>query len=104
MNLQKIPFDEAKETIKTALKPLGDEYIEILNHGLENNWIDVYPKDGKKNGAYSWGDYDSDPFILLNYTDDLDSLFTTAHELDTPCIPISQEKIMIEFTQNIVYS
>lgn len=78
---KKIPFDEAKETIKTALKPLGDEYIEILNHGLENNWIDVYPKDGKKNGAYSWGDYDSDPFILLNYTDDLDSLFTTAHEL-----------------------
>lgn len=64
----------------------------------------MYPKDGKKNGAYSWGDYDSDPFILLNYTDDLDSLFTTAHELGHSMHSYFSRKIMIEFTQNIVYS
>ncbi len=76
-----IPYEEAKEILLKALAPLGDEYIEILKEGFESNWIDVYPREGKKSGAYSWGEYKSSPYILMNYTDDLDSLFTLAHEL-----------------------
>ncbi|WP_054252515.1 oligoendopeptidase F [Neofamilia massiliensis] len=78
---KKIPYEEAKETILEALKPLGDEYISILKEGFESNWIDVYPKDGKRSGAYSSGSYDSEPYILMNYNENLDSMFTLAHEL-----------------------
>lgn len=78
---KKIPYEEAKETILEALKPLGEEYISILKEGFESNWIDVYPKDGKRSGAYSSGSFDSDPYILMNYNENLDSMFTLAHEL-----------------------
>lgn len=77
----KIEYEDAKEIILKALAPLGDEYIETLRKGFEENWIDVYPRDGKRSGAYSWGEYKSDPYVLMNYTNDLDSLFTLAHEL-----------------------
>lgn len=78
---RKIPYEEAKEIIINALRPLGDEYIEIIEKAFNENWIDVYPREGKKSGAYSWGCYDSEPYILMNYTDDMNSLFTLAHEL-----------------------
>lgn len=77
----KVSYEEGKEIVLKALRPLGDEYIEILKEAFENRWIDVYPQDGKRSGAYSSGSYDTDPYILMNYTDDLDSVFTLAHEL-----------------------
>lgn len=77
----KIEYEDAKEIILKALAPLGEEYIETLKKGFEENWIDVYPREGKRSGAYSWGEYKSNPYVLMNYTDDLDSLFTLAHEL-----------------------
>ncbi|KPU27793.1 oligopeptidase PepB [Caloranaerobacter sp. TR13] len=76
-----IPYDEGKKIVLEGLKPLGDEYIGVVKEGFNSRWIDVYENKGKRSGAYSWGTYDSDPFILLNYQDNLDSVFTLAHEL-----------------------
>ncbi|WP_069649161.1 oligoendopeptidase F [Caloranaerobacter ferrireducens] len=76
-----IPYEEGKKIVLEGLKPLGDEYIEIVREGFNSRWIDVYENRGKRSGAYSWGTYDSYPFILLNYQDNLDSVFTLAHEL-----------------------
>ena len=69
-----------KELITEGLKPLGEDYIEVLNRGFDDRWVDVYPREGKAGGAYSWGSFDTDPYILMNYTDTLDSMFTLAHE------------------------
>lgn len=78
---RKITFEEAKEILLEALKPLGEDYIQTMKQGFEDRWIDVYPREGKKSGAYSFGHYTSAPYILMNYNDNLDSLFTLAHEL-----------------------
>lgn len=78
---KKYPYEEGVRLIKEALKPLGDEYSEILNTAFTDRWIDVYPQKGKKGGAYSFGSYDTYPYVLMNYTDDLDSVSTLAHEL-----------------------
>lgn len=78
---KKITYDEGKEIILKGLTPLGDEYLEIIKEAFDNNWIDVYPQPGKRPGAYSSGSYDTEPYILMNYTDNLDSVFTLAHEL-----------------------
>jgi len=77
----KISYDEAKKLVLDGLKPLGEEYLNVVRHGLESRWVDVYENRGKRSGAYSWGTYDSEPFILLNYQDTLDNAFTLAHEL-----------------------
>ena len=77
----KIPYEEAQEIILNALKPLGEEYLGLIKRAFEENWIDVYENEGKQGGAYSWGSYDSHPYILMNYKDDLNSLFTLIHEL-----------------------
>ena len=77
----KIPYEEAQEIILNALKPLGEEYLELIKRAFAENWIDVYENEGKQGGAYSWGSYDSHPYILMNYKDDLNSLFTLIHEL-----------------------
>lgn len=74
-------FEEAKELVINAVKPLGEEYQNIMRKAFDENWIDVYPREGKKSGAYSGGCYDSNPYILLNYTGNLDSVFTLIHEL-----------------------
>ncbi len=76
-----IPYEEGKKIVLEGLRPLGDEYIEIVEEGFNSRWIDVYENRGKRSGAYSWGTYDSYPFILLNYQNNLDSVFTLAHEL-----------------------
>lgn len=73
--------EEAKEIIIEAMAPLGEEYQNLLRKAFEDRWIDMFPRDGKASGAYSWGNYDSDPYILMNYTGSLDSVFTLAHEL-----------------------
>ncbi len=75
-----IPFEEAKATVFDALAPMGEEYRAIIREGLDNRWIDVYENVGKRSGGYMSG-VAAHPFILLNHKDDLDSMFTLAHEL-----------------------
>ena len=76
----KVSFADAKNTIYDALEVLGDDYRAILKEGFENRWIDVYENAGKRGGAYSAG-AKVHPFVLMNYTDSLDSEFTLAHEM-----------------------
>ena len=75
-----IPFEEAKETVYQALAPMGDAYRAILQEGFDNRWIDVYENVGKCSGAYSAG-LRKHPYVLLNYSGTLDSMFTLAHEM-----------------------
>ncbi len=77
----KVPYKEAQTTVIEALKPLGDDYVGTLKEAYQQRWIDVYETEGKRSGAYSWGTYDSRPYVLLNYKDNVDSMFTLAHEL-----------------------
>ena len=76
----KIPFEEAKETVLKALAPMGEEYLSMIREGFDNRWIDVYENVGKRSGAYSAG-LRVHPYVLLNYADTLDSMFTLAHEM-----------------------
>ncbi|NLK74620.1 MAG: oligoendopeptidase F [Clostridiales bacterium] len=76
-----IPFEEAKEIVAEGLKPLGDEYQKILREGYDNRWIDVYENENKRSGAYSWGAYGTHPYVLLNYNNNLNNVFTLAHEM-----------------------
>lgn len=76
-----IPYDKAQDIILEALKPLGEEYLKVIKSAFDEGWIDVYDNEGKKGGAYSWGSYDSHPYILMSYKNDLNSLFTLIHEL-----------------------
>ena len=76
-----VPYEEAEEHVIEAVAPLGDDYRERLAEGLDSRWVDVYESVGKQSGAYSGGTYDSQPYILLNYQDDIDSMYTLAHEL-----------------------
>lgn len=76
-----VKFEDAKEIVKKALAPLGEEYGRVLSEGLEGGWIDVYENEGKRSGAYSWGAYGTHPFVLLNYQDQLNDVFTLAHEM-----------------------
>ena len=76
-----IPYEQAKHMVAQALRPLGKEYGEILESGFTDGWIDVYENKGKRSGAYSWGTYGTHPYVLLNQQDDLDSVFTIAHEM-----------------------
>lgn len=78
---QKIPYEEAKETVAKALAPMGKAYTDILREGYENGWIDVAANANKRSGAYSWGAYGTHPYVLLNQQDDLESMFTLAHEM-----------------------
>jgi oligoendopeptidase F len=77
----KITFDEAKKIVKESLKPLGEDYLRILEEGFNNGWIDVYENEGKRSGAYSWGAYGTHPYVLLNHKDNLNSMFTLTHEM-----------------------
>ena len=78
---EKYTFEDAKEIVKKALTPLGKDYLEVIDFALENRWIDVYESENKYSGGYSMGVYGVHPYILLNYTDDIESVSTTAHEL-----------------------
>lgn len=77
---KKYPYEEAKEIVLKALSVLGDDYIEVLKKGLDNNWVDVYPTKAKRTGGYSGGCYDTAPYILLNYFDKYNDMSTLAHE------------------------
>lgn len=76
-----VTFEEAVDIIKEALKPFGDEYVSRMTEGISQGWIDVYENEGKTSGAYSFGCYDSYPYILLNYADTLKDVFTLIHEM-----------------------
>lgn len=77
----KMPYDEATKTVLESFRPLGEKYCSVVEEAFKEGWIDVYENVGKRSGAYSWGTYDSKPFILLNYHDTLDNMFTLAHEM-----------------------
>ena len=78
---KKIPYEEAKEIVLNGLAPLGEDYLELLKKGFNEGWIDVYENEGKRSGAYSWGAYGTHPYVLLNYQDNLNNVFTLAHEM-----------------------
>ena len=74
------PYDESKDTVIASVAPLGDDYVAKYKKFVSGGRIDVYENEGKKSGAYSAGVYGVGPYLLLNYNDTLDALFTFAHE------------------------
>ncbi|MFC5651507.1 oligoendopeptidase F [Paenibacillus solisilvae] len=76
-----ITFDQAKATISESLKPLGEDYLNVLQQGFTDGWIDTYENEGKRSGAYSWGAFGTHPYVLLNHKDNLNSMFTLTHEM-----------------------
>ncbi len=77
----KIPYEKGCELVKEGLEILGEQYSSLVNTCLNNNWIDVYETKDKISGAYSWGVYGVHPFILHNYNDNINSVYTLAHEI-----------------------
>ena len=78
---REIPYEEALSIMQEGLAPLGEEYLAQVDKGTKDGWIDVYENEGKTSGAYSFGSYDSKPYILLNYADSLKDVFTIVHEM-----------------------
>lgn len=78
---KEIPYEEALKMMQEGLAPLGAEYLAQVDKGTKEGWIDVYENQGKTSGAYSFGSYDSKPYILLNYTNTLKDVFTIVHEM-----------------------
>ena len=76
-----VDYEQAKQTALAALAPMGEDYLALLREGFSSRWIDVYPGPGKRSGAYSAGPYGAHPYVLLNYTDKLDDMFTLVHEM-----------------------
>ena len=78
---KRFTYEEAQKMVLAAVAPLGEQYQAVAKSGFEDRWIDVYPNKGKTGGAFSSGSYDSNPFILTNFTGTLDSVSTIAHEM-----------------------
>lgn len=76
----KVTYEEAKDWMVASLEPMGSEYIEVIKEGLTNRWVDVYENKGKRSGAYSSGTFGTNPFILMNWTDNVNNTFTLTHE------------------------
>ena len=76
-----VTFEDAVELANNGLAPLGEEYLERMNKGIASRWIDVYENEGKTSGAYSFGSYDSMPYILMNFSSTLKDVFTLVHEM-----------------------
>lgn len=81
MPKRSVPYEEALDVVRGALAPMGEEYIRDLNAGIEAGWVDVFENEGKTSGAYSFGSYDSMPYVLLNYNNKFKDAFTVIHEL-----------------------
>lgn len=77
----KFTFEEAKDIVLKAVSPLGEKYVSDLTKAFDNRWIDKYPNDGKRSGAYQWGSYGIDPYVSVNFEGTEDSVSTLAHEL-----------------------
>ena len=76
-----VKYEDAVETVLKSLAPLGEAYQKASEAGLKGGWIDVYENAGKMSGAYSWGAYGGHPYILMNYENKTDDMFTLTHEL-----------------------
>lgn len=77
----KFTFEEARDIVLEAVKPMGEEYVNDMKKAFTERWIDVYPNKGKRSGAYSWGGYTTKPFVLLNFDGTLNDVYTLIHEL-----------------------
>ena len=78
---KKYTYEESVDIVINALEPLGRTYIDDLKKAFKERWIDVFESTGKKSGAYSWGTYNSHPFVLLNFQGTIKDIFTIAHEM-----------------------
>ena len=76
----KYTYEEAAKTMVESFAPMGEEYQSIVQEGLNNRWVDIRENKGKRSGAYSSGTYGTNPYILMNWQDNVDNLFTLAHE------------------------
>ncbi|RXY99482.1 oligoendopeptidase F [Fictibacillus sp. S7] len=76
-----VTYEEAKKLVLESLDPMGEEYKNIVKEGFEKRWIDVHENAGKRSGAYSSGAYGTMPYILLNWQDNVNNLFTLTHEV-----------------------
>lgn len=76
-----IPYDQALDLVQKGLAPLGEDYAKVLQEAFTSGWIDVYENEGKTSGAYSWGAYGTHPFVLMNYQNNVNNMFTLAHEM-----------------------
>jgi len=95
-----VPYDQAVEWICDGMKPLGDEYVEVMRSGCtDKRWVDRALNRGKRQGAFSWGSYGTQPFIMMSYADDIFSLSTLAHELGH-----SMHSYYTRETQPFIYS
>lgn len=75
-----VTYDEAKDWMLRSLEVMGPEYTDVIKEGLSNRWVDVYENKGKRSGAYSSGTYGTNPYILMNWTNNINNLFTLTHE------------------------
>jgi oligoendopeptidase F len=75
-----IKYKEAQGLLEKGLAPLGEEYVNVVKEGFENRWVDVHENKGKRSGAYSSGTYGTNPYILMNWQENVNNLFTLAHE------------------------
>jgi oligoendopeptidase F len=96
---KKYQYDAVLDRIVTSVGPLGNDYQKRMREGFGGGWIDVYENDGKRSGAYSAPVYGTHPYMLLNYTDTLDDVFTLAHEMGH-----SMHTILSHETQPFIYS
>jgi oligoendopeptidase F len=96
---KKYPYEEVLDWIVNAVAPLGPQYQARMREGFAGRWIDVYENEGKRSGAYSAPVYGTHPYMLLNYTDTLDDVFTLAHEMGH-----SMHTILSHEAQPFVYS
>jgi oligoendopeptidase F len=76
-----VPYDDAVNQVLAAIEPLGKSYTDNLRSGFADRWVDVWETEGKRGGAYSWSNYRTHPFVLMNYNDTMNNMFTLAHEM-----------------------
>ena len=93
------PYDEVGDWIVDSVAPLGAEYQQQVRRAFEERWIDVFENTGKRNGAYSAPVYGAHPYMLLNYNETLDAVFTLAHEMGH-----SMHTLLSHQTQPFVYA
>ena len=96
---RKYEYDDVLDRIVTSVAPLGAQYQGRMREGFAGGWIDVYENEGKRSGAYSAPVYGTHPYMLMNYTDTLDDVFTLAHEMGH-----SMHTILSHETQPFIYS
>ncbi len=76
-----VNYDDAKATVLKSLEPMGTEYLDKVKEAFDSGWIDVYENQGKRSGAYSWGAFGCHPYILLNFDNKINDMFTLTHEM-----------------------